>query len=77
VFENIVLRRTFRHKREEVTKVWGNMFNEELHNLHSAPDITTMIKLKGIRWAWNVTCMGQKCSAYEFLVRKQKGRDNL
>jgi hypothetical protein len=33
VFENRVLRRIFGPKREEVTRDWRKLHNEELHNL--------------------------------------------
>jgi hypothetical protein len=32
-FENIVLRRIFGQKRDEVTGGWRKLHNEELHNL--------------------------------------------
>jgi hypothetical protein len=35
VFENRVLRRIFGQKREEVTRDWRKLHNEELHNLFS------------------------------------------
>jgi hypothetical protein len=34
VFENRVLRRIFGLKRDEVTRGWRNLHNEELHNLY-------------------------------------------
>jgi hypothetical protein len=37
VFENRVLRRIFRPKRDEVTGDWRKMHNEELHSLYSSP----------------------------------------
>jgi hypothetical protein len=39
VFENRILRRIFRPKRDEVTGEWRKSHNEELHNLYSSPDI--------------------------------------
>jgi hypothetical protein len=33
VFENMVLRRIFGRKRDEVTGRWRKLHNEELHNL--------------------------------------------
>jgi hypothetical protein len=39
VFENGVLRRIFRAKRDEVTVKWRKLHNGELHNLYSSPDI--------------------------------------
>jgi hypothetical protein len=35
VFENRVLRRIFRSKRDEVTGEWRRLHNEELYNLYS------------------------------------------
>jgi hypothetical protein len=35
VFENGVLRRIFRSKRDEVTGGWRKLHNEDLHNLYS------------------------------------------
>ena len=39
VFENRVLRRIFAPKREEVTREWRKLHNEELHDLYSWPDL--------------------------------------
>jgi hypothetical protein len=44
VSENRVLRRTFGPKREEVTRDWRKLHNEELRNLYSSPNIMRMIK---------------------------------
>jgi hypothetical protein len=38
VFENRVLRRIFRPKREEMAGGWRRL-NEELHNLYASPNI--------------------------------------
>jgi hypothetical protein len=46
VFENRVLRRIFRPKRDEVTGDRRKLHNEELHNLYSLPNIIRMIKVK-------------------------------
>jgi hypothetical protein len=35
VFENMVRRRIFGLKRDEVTGSWRKLHNEELHNLYS------------------------------------------
>jgi hypothetical protein len=39
VFENRVLRRIFGFKRNEERGGWRGLCDEELHNLHSSPDI--------------------------------------
>jgi hypothetical protein len=43
VFENRIQRRTFGHKREEVTGDCRKLCNEELHNLCSSPGITQVV----------------------------------
>jgi hypothetical protein len=43
VFENRVLRRIFGPKRDEVTREWRKLHNEELRDLYS-PSIIRMIK---------------------------------
>jgi hypothetical protein len=44
VFENRVLRRRFGHKRDDVTEEWRKLYNGELHNLCSSPDVIRQIK---------------------------------
>jgi hypothetical protein len=65
-FENRVLRRIFGLKRDEVTGGWRKLHNEELHNLHSSPNIIR-IKSRRIRWAGHVARMGEKRNAYRIL----------
>jgi hypothetical protein len=38
-FENRALRGIFGIKREEVTRGWRKLHNEELHNLYSSPNV--------------------------------------
>jgi hypothetical protein len=46
VFENMVLRRIFGPKRDEVTGDWRKLHSDELHKLYSSPNIIIMIKPK-------------------------------
>jgi hypothetical protein len=62
-FENRVLRRIFGPKRE-VTGGWRKLYDEELHNLYSSPNIRSM------RFSGHVACMGDKNNAYRILVGK-------
>jgi hypothetical protein len=39
VFENSVLRRIFGPKRDEVTREWRKLHNEEFNDLYSSPYI--------------------------------------
>jgi hypothetical protein len=49
VFENMVIRRIFGPKRNEVTGEWIKLHNEELHNLYSSPNIIRQIKSRRMR----------------------------
>jgi hypothetical protein len=51
VFENGVLRRIFGPNRDEMTREWRKLHNEELHNLYSSPDIIKKVKSRRMRWA--------------------------
>ena len=44
VFENMVLRRIFGLRRDEVTGEWRGLHNEELNDLYSSPNIVRVIK---------------------------------
>jgi hypothetical protein len=77
VFENRVLRRTFGPKGDEVTGEWRKLYNEELHNVYSSPNIIRMIKSRRMRWAGHVTRMGEKRNAYRILVGKPEEKRPL
>jgi hypothetical protein len=51
VFENMVLRKIFGPKRNEVTGEWRRLHKEELNDLYSSPNIIRVIKSRRIRWA--------------------------
>ena len=57
MFENRVLRRIFRSKRDEVTGEWRKIHNAELNDLYSSPNIVRMMKSKRMRWAEHVARM--------------------
>jgi len=73
VSENRVLRRIFGPKREEVTKGWIKLHNEELHNLYATTNIIRVIKSWRIRWLGHIARMGGKINAYKILVGKPEG----
>jgi hypothetical protein len=74
VFENRVLRRIYRPKRDEVTGEWRKLHNRELHNLYSSPNI--QFKSRRMRWAGHVACMGEGRKLYKVLVGKAEGKRN-
>jgi len=51
VFENRVLRRIFGLKRDEVTREWRKLHNEEPNDRYSSPNIVRVIKSRRMRWA--------------------------
>jgi hypothetical protein len=44
VFENWLLRRIFRPRRDEETGEWWELHNEELNDLYLSPNIVRVIK---------------------------------
>ena len=58
MFENRVLRTAFGSKRDEVTGEWRKLYNEELSDLYSLPNIVRVVKSRRIRWAGHVAHMG-------------------
>ena len=77
VFENIVLRRIFGPRREEVTGEWRRLHNEELNDLYSSPNIVRMIKSRRMRWAGYVARMRKERGVYSVLVGKPEGKRPL
>ena len=58
VFENMVLRRIFGPRRDEVTGEWRRLHNQELIGLYTSPNIVRVIKSRRMRSAWHVARMG-------------------
>ena len=58
VLGNMVLRRIFGPRRDEVTGEWRRLHNEELNDLYSSPNIVRAIKSRRMRWAGHVARMG-------------------
>jgi len=77
VVENIVLRRIFGPRREEVTGESRRLHNEELNDLYSSPNIVRVIKSKRMRWTGHVARMGEERGVYKLLVRKPEGKRSL
>jgi len=60
VFENMVLRRIFVPRRDEVMGEWRRLHNEELNDLYSSPNIVQVIESRRMRWAGHVAHMGEE-----------------
>jgi hypothetical protein len=70
VFETGVLRRIFGPKWDEVTGEWRRLHSEELHILHSSPNIIRYIKSRRMRWAGHVARIGEERNVYRILMGK-------
>ena len=77
MFENMLLRRIFGPRREEVTGEWRRLHNEELNDLYSSPNIVQVIKSRRMRWAGHVARMGEERGVYRVLVGKPEVRRPL
>ena len=74
VFENMVLRRIFGRRRDELTGEWKRLHNEDLNDLYSSSNIVWVIKSRRMRWAGHVARMGEERRVYRVLVGKPEGR---
>jgi len=77
VFENMVLRRIFGPRRDEVTGEWRKLHNEELNDLYSSPNIVRVIKSRRMRWAGHVARMDEERAVYRVLLGKPEGKRPL
>ena len=60
VIENMVLRRIYGPRRNEVTGEWRRLHNEELNDLYCSHNIVRVIKWRRMRWAGHVARMGEE-----------------
>jgi hypothetical protein len=69
-----VLRSIFGPKRDEMVGGWRILHNEELHNLHSLPNIIRLSKSRRMRLPGHVAYMWKKRNVYRILVGKPEGK---
>jgi hypothetical protein len=74
VFENTVLRRIFGPRRDKVMEEWRRLYNEELNDLYSSPNIVRVIKSRRMRWAVHVAHMGEEREVYRVFLGKPDGK---
>jgi hypothetical protein len=77
LFENRVLRKIFGPKRDEATKEWRKLHNEELNVLYCSPTIVCMIKSRRMRWVGYVAHMWERRDVYRVLVGTLDGKRPL
>jgi len=77
VFENMVLRRIFGPRRDEVKGEWRRLHTEELSDLYSSPNIVRVIKSRRLRLSRHLARMGEERGACRVLVGKPEGKRPL
>ena len=77
MFENMVLRRIFGPRRDEVTGEWRRFHNEELKDLYSSPNNVRVIKSRRMRWAGHVARMGKERGCIGSCWGKPEGKRPL
>ena len=77
VFENMVLRRIFGPRRDDVTGDWRRLHNEELNDLYSSPNIVRVINSRRMRWVGYVVHMDEERGLSTVLVGKLEGKRPL
>jgi hypothetical protein len=75
VFEKRVLRRVFGPKKDEVTKEWRKLHNEELDDLHSLPNIVRVAKSRRIdgQGMWRVWGRIEVCTGCWWGSLRERG----
>jgi hypothetical protein len=77
LFENRVLRRIFGPKMDYVTGEWRKLYNQELNNMYSAPNIIREIASRKMRWGRACSTYVERRGAYRLLVWKPEGKRPL
>ena len=62
---------------DRVTGEWRKLYNEELNDLKSSPNIVRVIKSRRTGWAGHVARMGERKGVCKVLVGKPEGRRPL
>jgi hypothetical protein len=74
VFENRVLRKILKHKREEVTREWSRLHKEEPHDLYTSANVIRVIKPRRMKWAGHLARTGERRGAHRVVERKYEGK---
>jgi hypothetical protein len=72
-----VLRTIFGPRRDEVTREWRTLHNEEINYLYCSPNIVRVITSKKMRWRGYVARMREGRGLSRILVGKPEGKRPL
>jgi hypothetical protein len=73
VFENMTLRRIFRPKRDEATRKWRKLHNEEHNDLYCSPNNVRVIKSRKMRCVGHAARMRER-NVHRVFVGKLEGK---
>jgi hypothetical protein len=76
VFGNRVLRKIFEPKRDEVTREWRKLCNEQLNDLYCSPNIVRVKKIEN-EMGWACSLYGDWRDVYQYFMWKTKGKRPL
>jgi len=68
--------RTNTEHKNDITGEWRRLYNEELNDLYSLPNIVRVIKSRRMRWAGHVAPMGVERGVYRVLVGNRREGDH-
>jgi len=68
VFENMMFKRIFGPKRNEITRDWRRRLAEDPCDLYSSSNIIRLNKLRRMRWAGHVARMRERRGKYRIMV---------
>jgi hypothetical protein len=74
VFDNGMLSRINRHKRDEVTAEWRKLHNGKLNNLYYSLNIIRVIKSRRMKWTVYVARIRVMRSVNMFFVKTLQGK---
>jgi hypothetical protein len=64
-------------ERDEGTREWRKLHNEELNDLYCSPNTIRVIKSRRLRWAGHVAHTGDRRGVYRVLVGKPERKRPL
>ena len=64
-------------RRDEATREWRKLHNEELNYPYPAPNTVPVIKSRRMRWVGHVARMGERSDVYRVLVGKPERKRPL
>jgi hypothetical protein len=76
-FEKRMLRKIHGPERDEVNRERRTLYNEEIYDFYSSPNVNWVTKLSRMRMAGHIAQMGDKRSANGFWWKNLGDRDHL